>query len=141
MDIDLRRIQEYFATDLFAGNSGAVVDHVTPESVQCSMELTPLHANAGGGGVHGGAIFTLAAFAFAVHANWPYACGEPIGRTVGQSLTISFLKGAKGQRLIARTACLSKGRTMSVYRVSITDDLGTRIAELQANGFTTAPKD
>ncbi|MCL2087956.1 MAG: PaaI family thioesterase [Oscillospiraceae bacterium] len=137
MKIDLERIREQFSKDLFATNSGIVIDSVTEDRVVCSMELTPNHKNSVGG-VQGGAIFTLADLAFAVHCNMDMVCGEDVGVTVGQSCSISFLKATRGSRLIAETSCLSKGRRVLVYRVSVKDDLGTDIAEMLANGFRTA---
>ena len=101
------------------------------------MEIRDTHRNAGGA-VQGGAIFTLADFAFAVHSNLDMLQGAPVGVTVGQSCGISFLKSSRGKRLFAESVCLSKGRTMSVYRISVRDDLGAPIAEMHGNGFTTA---
>jgi len=137
MDIDIERIRTFFQKDRFATNAGIVIDSVTLEEVQCSMPITQEHLNAGGM-VQGGAIFTLADLAFAVHSNLRLFLGEKTGITVGQSNSISFLATPKGERLIARSACLSSGRNVSVYRVEIRDDLGNFIAEMCGNGFTKA---
>jgi len=136
MTIDLEKIREHYKNDRFATENGIVIDSVAEDCVVCSMELASSHQNAAGG-VQGGAIFTLADLAFAVHCNLEMVCGADIGVTVGQSCSISFLKGTRGTRLIAKSACISKGRSVSVYRVSVEDDLGVGIAEMQANGFTT----
>jgi acyl-CoA thioesterase len=135
MDIDLEKIRAFFTQDRFATNAGIAIDSVTEDAVQCSMPITAEHMNAGGG-VQGGAIFTLADLAFAVHSNLPLLCGEQVGITVGQSNSISYLGAAKGQRLIARSTCLSRGRNMSVFRVEIHDDLGNFVADMRGNGFT-----
>jgi len=137
MNIDLERIRDHFRNDRFATENGIIIDSVTEDCVVCSLELNENHRNSVGG-VQGGAIFTLADLAFAVHCNLAMVCGEDVGVTVGQSCSISFLKRTKGKRLIAKTACLSKGRSISVYRVCIEDDLGVQIAEMLANGFTVA---
>ena len=131
----MEHIRSYFQNDLFAGHSGIVIDSVTEDCVVCSMELSEIHKNAAGG-VQGGAIFTLADLTFAVHSNLAMVCGEDIGMTVGQSCNISYLKSTRGNRLIAKSACLSKGRNISVYQISIEDDLGVSIATMLANGFT-----
>ena len=136
MIIDLEHIREFYKKDRFATENGIVIDSVTPDCVVCSMKLTESHKNAAGG-IQGGAIFTLADLAFAVHCNLEMVCGADIGVTVGQSCNISFLKGTRGKRLFAKSCCLSKGRSVSVYRISIEDDLGVHIAEMQANSFTT----
>jgi acyl-CoA thioesterase len=139
LEIDLERIRRFFAADHWAAAAGIVIDTVREDSVECSLEITDTHRNAGGA-VQGGAIFTLADLAFAVHSNLELACGGDLGITVGQSCSISFLKSTRGKRLIATSACLSKGRIMSVYRISINDDLGAPIAEMIGNGYTTGKK-
>jgi uncharacterized domain 1 len=139
MTINLEQIREYYKKDRFATDNGIVIDSVTEDCVVCSMKLGEGHANAAGG-IQGGAIFTLADLAFAVHCNLEMVCGADIGVTVGQSCSISFLKGTRGSRLFAKSSCISKGRSMSVYRISIEDDLGVPIAEMQANSFTTAKR-
>jgi acyl-CoA thioesterase len=136
MEIDLERIRLFFSADRFAAAAGIVIDSAGADQVECSMEITGMHRNAGGA-VQGGAIFTLADLTFAVHSNLDLACGADRGITVGQSCSISFLKPTRGKRLIAQSACLSRGRNISVYRITIRDDLGVLIAEMHGNGFTT----
>jgi len=136
MNIDLEKIREFFKKDRFATGNGMVIDSVTEDCVVCGLELNAEHRNAGGG-VQGGAIFTLADLAFAVHCNLAMVCGETEKLTVGQSCSISFLKSTKGRRLTATSKCISKGRSISVFRILIEDDLGVEVAEMLANGFTT----
>jgi acyl-CoA thioesterase len=133
--MDIEKIRAFFARDRFAANAGVVIDAVTEDEVRCSMTITPDHLNAGGG-VHGGAIFTLADLAFAVHSNLRLLRGEAAGITVGQSNSISYLAAARGKRLIARSTCLSSGRNVSVFRVEVRDELGTFVADMRGNGFT-----
>ncbi|MDR2110687.1 MAG: PaaI family thioesterase [Spirochaetaceae bacterium] len=140
MEIDIEKIRDFFSADRYARAAGIVIDSVREDSVICGMEIRDIHRNAGGA-VQGGAIFTLADFAFAVHSNLDMLRGAPVGVTVGQSCGISFLKSSRGKRLVAESVCLSKGRTMSVYRISVRDDLGVFIAEMYGNGFTTAGKE
>jgi acyl-CoA thioesterase len=135
MDIDLEKIRAFFTADRYAANAGIVIDAVTKDAVECSMPITPEHLNAGGG-VQGGAIFTLADLAFAVHSNLPLLCGAKVGITVGQSNSISYLAAPRGKRLLARSTCLSRGRSICVFRVEIFDDLGNFVAEMRGNGFT-----
>jgi acyl-CoA thioesterase len=137
MDIDLEKIRAFFIRDRYATNAGVVIDSVTEDEVQCSMPITPEHLNAGGG-VQGGAIFTLADLAFAVHSNLPLLCGAKVGITVGQSNSISYLIAAKGKKLIARSRCLSRGKNICVFRVEVVDDLGNFVADMRGNGFTKA---
>lgn len=136
MPINIDNIRQTFQSDRYAAQSGIEIDSATQECVVCSMQLTASHMNAAGG-VQGGAIFTLADLAFAVHSNLEMVCGKDVGATVGQSYSISYLKATKGTRLIAESECVSKGRNVSVYRVRVHDDLGVPIAEMLANGFKT----
>ena len=135
MTIDLEHIREHFTKDRFATGIGIVIDSVTEECVACSLELNADHRNSVGS-VQGGAIFTLADLAFAVHCNLAMVCGEDVGVSVGQSCSISFLKSTRGKRLTAKSACLSRGRSVSVYLIRVEDDLGVPIAEMLANAFT-----
>ncbi|MDR0861262.1 MAG: PaaI family thioesterase [Oscillospiraceae bacterium] len=135
----LDEIRKFFANDRFAASAGIVIDDVTEEHVTCSLPLTAEHSNAAGG-VQGGAIFTLADLAFAVHCNFGLLRGEDVGVTVGQSCSISFLKAPKGKTLTARSTQLSRGRNMSVFRIEISDELGNAVAEMHGNAFTTAKK-
>ncbi|MDR2607922.1 MAG: PaaI family thioesterase [Treponema sp.] len=140
MEKNLEKIRNFFKADRWASGAGIVIDSADDETVQCSMEIRDIHRNAGGA-VQGGAIFTLADLAFAVHCNLELASGEDRGITVGQSCSISFLKSSRGTRLIARSRCLSRGKSISVYRISISDDLGAPIAEMIGNSFSTVKKD
>jgi acyl-CoA thioesterase len=135
MNIDLNKVRAYFAADRYAANAGIVIDSVSEESVVCGMEITEAHMNASNR-VQGGAIFTLADVAFGVHSNLHRACGAAVGLTVGQSCGISYLRRPKGKRLLARSTCLSRGKNVSVYRIAVTDEEGTLVAEMHGNGFT-----
>jgi acyl-CoA thioesterase len=144
MAIDLEKIRSFFAADRFAAGAGITIDDVREDGeggsrVVCGMEISASHRNAGGG-VQGGAIFTLADLAFAVHSNLDMLQGADVGITVGQSCSISYLRAARGGRLIAESACLSRGRNMAVYRITVKDDQGTLVAEMLGNGFITAKK-
>ncbi|MDR0446964.1 MAG: PaaI family thioesterase [Oscillospiraceae bacterium] len=138
-EYDLERVRAFFAGDRFAALAGASVDSVTDDEVVCSLEIADKHRNAMGA-VQGGAIFTLADLCFAVHCTQALLRGEDVGGTVGQSCSISYLKAPRGTKLIASSRRLSAGRTMSVYGVSVSDDLGNAVAEMICNGFATAKR-
>jgi len=139
MNIDMEHIRNHFKKDRFATGIGVIIDSVTEDCVECSLELNDNHKNSIDN-VQGGAIFTLADLTFAVHCNLPWVCGEDVGVTVGQSCSISYLKSTKGSRLFASSTCLSKGRSISVYQICVKDDLGVPIAEMLANAFTIAKR-
>jgi acyl-CoA thioesterase len=131
---DISKFWDFLNADKYAVKTDIKIDSVSLDCVQCSLETAPDNLNANDV-VQGGAIFTLADLAFAAHCNMENICGESQDISVGQSCSISFLKPARGERLIAKSSCLSKGRTMSVYRVSVEDNLGTPIAEFMGNAF------
>ena len=92
------------------------------------MEIGPEHKNAANT-VMGGAIYTLADFAFAVAANM-------MGRlTVSLTSQISFLGTSRGNRLTAEAVMIKSGKNTCYYRVTVTDDTDRVIAEAVTNGF------
>ncbi len=127
MNIEELRIK--FKNDRFASDAmGAVIDSVCEGGSVVSAEITEVMQNAEGG-LMGGAIFTLADFAFAV-AN--YASGE---KAVSLSSSITFLTVAKGKKLIAEASAVRRGRKTNCYRVDISDELGTHVATATFNGY------
>ena len=131
MSADIEKVREFFDNDRFAVTNGAYIDEIGEKSAVVSMTIEPRHRNAVNN-VMGGAVFTLADFAFAVAANH-----EKVG-TVSLNANISFLKASKGSKIIARAECIRDGRTTCYYRVTITDDTGALISEVTINGFKTA---
>jgi len=125
-DIRARFAADRFATALL----GAEIVLAEPRHAVCTFPVSPDHLNAAGS-VMGGAIFTLADFAFAVAAN---GCAEEI--TVSQSADIHFLSAAKGPLLQAEASCIKAGRTTSLYRVDVTDSSGKLVAFVSIAGYT-----
>lgn len=124
----IQPVRERFMLDRFATHGGCTIEKIEDGYAQCSMTLTENHLNAAKT-VMGGALFTLADFAFAVAANW----NRPL--TVSQSSSISFLGVAKGQRLTAEAQLIKDGRTVCYYTVTITDERGKIVAVATVNGF------
>lgn len=120
--------QEYFRGDHFATDNGMRIEEIGDGTSVCSMEITERHRNANHR-VMGGAIFTLADFAFAAASNNVHV------QTVAQQVSVNFLSGSRGTRLTARAKCRRDGRKTAVYNVDVTDDLGCDIAELVFTGF------
>ena len=131
---DLDQIRARFASDRFATQAaGAVIDEAAPGRAVCSMALQPVHRNINDVPM-GGAMFTLADFAFAVAAN-----GHSDSMTVTRQVSVTFLSPARGDTLTARADCLKAGRTTCLYQVTVTDELGTQVAHFVVNGYTTPP--
>ncbi len=132
--MELQQIQEYFAGDRFATEAaGAVIEAAEDGYARCSMELKSVHRNARGA-VMGGAIFTLADFAFAVASN---CAGTGV---VTLSSQIAYLGTARGGRLIAEARRVKQGRSTGYYTVSVRDELGNAVAEVTGTGFVVQPK-
>ena len=123
----LEKAQAYFAQDRFATENGAVIAEVGDGYAVCTMELTSRHRNALGN-VMGGAIFTLADFAFAVASNFDK---RPMVSTTNQ---ITYLRGIKGDRMTARAEKIREGRTSGYYEVSVTDEMGNLVARMTGYG-------
>jgi acyl-CoA thioesterase len=124
----LEEVREYFKNDKFATNAGMQVEEFSDDEVICSVELTDDHKNANGG-IMGGAIFTLADLAFAVLVNNIH---KP---SVAAQVSINYLSGAKGTKLYAKSGCIKTGRSTTVARVDIYDELGTNVALFTGTAF------
>ena len=127
----IEEVKAYFAEDRFAALAGIEIAEAKQGRAVCRMPLLPHHMNANHSPM-GGAIFTLADFAFAVASN----IGTGDNRVVSQHMSISFLSPAKGNTLIAVAKCLKAGRRTCLYEITVTDELGTMVAYTTANGFT-----
>ena len=125
---DVEEAREFFRNDKFATTNGVVLDELTDERCVCSMEIADIHRNALGG-VMGGAIFTLADYAFAIASNNDH---KP---TVALDVNIHFLSASKGGRLTATSRCVKSGRTTSVYEIMVTDESGKEIAMMIGTGY------
>lgn len=131
----LEQIRATFAADRFATDAaGCEIRLAEPGHSICAMTLQPHHLNAAGT-PQGGAIFTLADFAFAVAVN---AFAETV--TVSLQHDITFLSATRGTEVIAEANCVRSGRSTCFYTVTVTDDLGVTIAEMTVNGFVTRKK-
>ncbi|WP_125115079.1 PaaI family thioesterase [Agathobaculum sp. Marseille-P7918] len=131
----LEQIRATFAADRFATDAaGCEIRLAEPGHSVCAMTLRPHHLNAAGT-PQGGAIFTLADFAFAVAVN---AFAETV--TVSLQHDITFLSAARGTELIAEANCVRSGRSTCFYTVTVADNLDTVIAEMTVNGFVTRKK-
>ena len=125
---NIEQVREFFSKDRFATENGAVIDEVREDYARVSLTIDERHKNAVGG-VMGGVYFMLADFAFAVATNWKKS------GTVSLSSDISFLSTPKGERLIAETELIRKGRTTCCYNVMVRDDLGKPIAAVKIVGY------
>lgn len=125
---DLEDARAYFKGDRFAAENGVTLDELGDGFSVCSLTLTERHRNANDA-VMGGAVYTLADFAFAAAANNRH---RP---TVTQQVSANYFSTSRGARLIARAVCRKDGKRACVYNIDVTDDLGQDIAQFTHTGY------
>lgn len=123
----LEEARAYFNGDRFATENGAVITELGENYAVCTMKLEEHHRNAMGN-VMGGAVYTLADFAFAVASNFGK---KP---TVSTTSQITYLRAARGDSLTARAEMVREGRTSVYYEISVTDATGALVARVTASG-------
>lgn len=107
--------------DRFAAYLGMKLLDVQPGYALVEMEIAEHHLN-GVGVVHGGAIFGLADYAFAVASN----SKGPVALAINAN--ISYFKVAKGSKLIAKATEITSSRKLGHYQVDICDEDETLVA-------------
>ncbi len=121
-------LRELYKNDRFATNAGCKIVEADSDKVVCEMEIREDLLNAHGA-VMGGAMFTLADFAFAVASNLN---GVP---SVAVESNIRFYSATKGTKLTAICTTDKDGRNLGYYTVEIKDNLGKKIAGYTAVAF------
>jgi acyl-CoA thioesterase len=103
-------------TDNFAEALGMQVLEIKDGYAKVSMKIKKIHTNALGF-THGGAIFSLADFAFAQACNY----GDNVA--VAVQVSINFLKpSVEDDTLTAEASRVSDGKTMGLYQVTVHKD-------------------
>ena len=127
----LEQVREFFQNDAYATwTTGIEIADARPGYAKVTLKIDERHINAVDR-IMGAVYYTMADFAFAVATNYEYDGGA----TVTLSSQINFLGAAKGKMLIGEAEILKDGRATSFYKVRITDELGTKIAEVSTNGY------
>jgi acyl-CoA thioesterase len=125
----MQELKQFFSTgDLFARHSGIELVDLGPGWAKASMKIEPFHFN-GAKTVHGGAIFTLADFAFAVASN------SHGSLAMGINTSMSFVKAALKGTLYAEATEQSRNPKLASYSVMITDDAGDVVAIFQGMAY------
>ena len=112
------------ANDKFAAHCGIELVSVGTGKASAKMAVQPHHWN-GLGIVQGGAVFTLADFAFAAASNSHGTMAVAI------NVSISFMKAVKTGVLWAEARELSRNVKIGTYTVDIKDDQGELVALFQ----------
>jgi acyl-CoA thioesterase len=119
--------------DRFSAKNGITLISAEPGYATAQMEIQDYHLN-GLDIIQGGAIFTLADFAFAAASNMKGNI------TVSISANISFFKIPTGTRLIAKASEVSTDKKLCGYNVDVFDDNHDLISHVYINGFTKVSK-
>ena len=118
----------FFKHDRFARLAGISLVEVSPGHSKVEMIVTPEHKN-GAGTVHGGALFTLADFAFAVASNSHGTLA------VAATAHISFLRAVTEGTLTAEAREVGVGRKLGTYAVEIKNDQGELVALFSGTAY------
>jgi len=119
---------EMLKNDKFALNNDMEITEVKPGYAVTRMKVSEKHLN-GLGMVQGGAIFTLADYAFAAASNSKGLV------TVGVNVNITYFKTPKGKVLTAEAREVSSGRKLCSYNVDIFDENKELIARFTSVGY------
>lgn len=121
-------VKRFFKNDKFAERANIELLSVSPGQARAKMTLHPHHMN-GYGTVQGGAIFTLADFAFAAASN---SHGKV---AVAINVSITFMKAGETGTLWAEAREVSKNIKLGSYTVEVKDDQGELVAVFQGLAY------
>ncbi len=115
--------------DQFARYLGIEVVSLKDDHAKVRLVVRPEFLN-GAGLAHGGVIFSLADYAFALAAN----SGEAPG--LGINAGIQFTRaGQPGDELFAEAELVSKSKKLGTYRIVVTNQDGAVLASAQAMAY------
>ncbi len=120
--------KRFFAQDKFAAHSGIVLIEVAPGYAKARMRIDKKHLNAVKI-VQGGALFTLADFAFAAASN---AHGSA---AVAVNVSISFVKAVTQGVVTAEAKEMAVSARIGNYTVHITDEQGELVAIFHGTAY------
>ena len=126
-------VQRFFKNDKFAERANIELLSVAPGEARAKMTLHPHHLN-GYGTVQGGAIFTLADFAFAAASN---SYGNV---AVAINVSITFMKAGQTGTLWAEAREVSRNFKLGSYTVEVKDDQGELVALFQGLAYRKSEK-
>src|ERR1035441_7681962 len=124
----METVKCFFKNDQFAERANIELLSISPGQAKAKMTLHPHHWN-GLGTVHGGAIFTLADFAFAA------ACNSHGTVAVALNVSITFMKAATTGTLWADAREVSKNFKVGSYAVEVKNDQGELVAQFQGLAY------
>ena len=133
MNLSEPELKQIFKNDRYAALSNIELLTAGPGHATAKMTLQPHHLNALNT-VQGGAIFTLADFAFAV------ACNSHGTMAVALNVSITFMKAATSGTLWAEAREIAKNFKVGSYTVTVKDDTGDLVAQFQGLAYRKKDK-
>ena len=128
MPNNFEAIKHHFEGDRFATTNGMRLLELRPGYAKTSMTVEDRHLNSVGT-VHGGAIFTLADFAFGAAVK----TGGKVAPLINSS--VSFLKATRTGTLTAEATEVSRSRKISTCTVRVTNYDGELVALFQGTAY------
>ncbi len=123
------KIKDFFTEqDRFARHIGIELIKVEAGKAWAKLDIQPCHMN-GAKTVHGGAIFTLADFAFAVASN------SHGSLAMGINTSTNFINPATSGTLFAAAEEISLNNKLGTYQVRVTDQNDRLIALFQGTAY------
>jgi acyl-CoA thioesterase len=117
-------LKEFLHRDAFVEHCGIELVSLAPGHAVTRMQVKPWHLNAVGI-VQGGAIFTLADYAFAAASNSHGTVA------VGINVSITYMKSTDSGTLAAEAQEVALNPKLASYTVNVTDDSRSLIAVFQ----------
>ena len=124
----MKTIDDFFRNDQFVNHCGVELVSYSPGQAVTRLVVQPLHLNALGI-VQGGAIFTLADYAFGVASNG-YGTAA-----VGINVSITYIKATTSGTLTAEAREVALNPKLSSYTVNVTDATGALVAIFQGLAY------
>ena len=131
--MDTAQARRIFAADRFAALTGIEIVEAGPGRCTARLVLDDRHQNAANV-VQGGAIFTLADFAFAVAAN---SHGQ---LALALNANITFLRSVITGTLYATASEVGDPKRIGAYDVMVTDEGGETIARFNGIVYRKKPE-
>lgn len=128
MSDHIEAVKACFAGDRFAATSGVELVELGVGFGRAKLDIEPRHLNSVGI-VQGGAIFTLADFAFAV------ACNSAGQVAVAVNMSLSCMKAVRSGTLFAEAREVSRSRRISTCSVRVTNENDELVALFQGTAY------